>query len=371
MDDDNNTTAYPVLPPLRPQSIVDIFTASTKLYAAHWRPFTRVLLPSMLYQVLGIYGSVIGAYFLMDYFEARVIAGDPAAFTMLFVTLIPWMLATVALFCMGFWQYVVYFASLNINCAEVIQGKTPDFKTAYRAIEAKTWPYAFTLKLLIVVQIAWFFTSLGSFVWALYSKQPWNVIIFLSGQALSILLLTAGVLLSVYFSMVFQVVAFEAITLNAFNTARKSFAYVWNNFWRTVTLFLVLSAFTGLIAPTLFTVIARPLQLLLPVDLFHQWFVKMLLEGMQPSLDYEIPLDTMMSLVLKQPSLNPYQLLMSQLPAFAAMCTDSLISLLMTALMLPWGTFAYTLLYGDLRARYEARHKAPQPAIEPPGEADV
>ena len=349
-----------ILPPLQKQSIVDIFMASTRLYAKHGWPLTRPLVLPMLYQLFGIYGSIAGSYYLLDYFEARILAGDTQAFTLLWVTVLPWTLFTVGVFCMGFWQYIVYFASLNINCAELVQEKTPDFKAAYKAIEAKTWPYVLILKLLILVQIAWFFVFFGSFALALYVKTPpINVIICLTGMGVSMVLALAGVILSVYFSMSFQVLAFEEVPLNPITTAQKSFSYIWKNFWRTVLLLLIMLALTAFIAPTLFTVIARPLYLLYPVDVFHQWFVGMVIEGMQPSLDFSV--DVPLGPFSKTIHLGRF--FTEQVPSLAAMCSDSLVGLLITALMLPWGTMAYTLLYGDLRCRLETPEPTPNTAV--------
>ncbi len=338
----SNTESPGLLRPpfLEKRPLGEIFKDSLRFYLKHFFPFTQVLLLPLLYQFIGIYGSLFASYAAMDYLmthHSNLIMGQPL---LLLAIVIPISLIFITLFCKGFWEYLVYFASLNINSAEVIHGQTPDFKKAYQTITDKTWPYLYLLKLLIVVQVFPFlvflaFLCLG--LWFFEMPLLW-ITTAIFGTFLTVVLSIVAIIALIFFSLAFQILAFEPVNNNPLETVMRSFRLVQTHFWKTSALFMVVFVATSYLIPELFLALCQALKLY-NYDGINDALVRMIMENLQP-----------------QPALGPlyasaYESALQLEPYISWSVTKIMLSLLVTGLLLPLGTFHFALLYGDLKAR--------------------
>lgn len=350
-------TGKTLAPPLERRSIWRITGRGFWMYVTRLGPFSRVLLLPVLYQLAGAYLAVMLSYWAMDQTVAHpesVFAQHPA----LMIVMV--LVATgtgILLFCKGFWQYLVYFASLNINAAEVMRGRKPDFAAAYRVVSSKTWPYAMYLKVLALVQLLPFLISFCFFMVTGFLPEEARLLFGLFGGVATVASFVPAVVLTVFMGLGFQIVAFEPVTLNGLETAFRSIRMVWGHFWRTLALMLLLFLVTSL-APNMIWGIAEWSGLAAPFHDLNAWLVNMLLANTTPGPDLPLTYRKFHEVLFSMENGNRPRFL-------SGLISGNVFLYTFTCLMLPLGTFVFTLLYADIQASRQAKPlaKPEEPAV--------
>ncbi|WP_373531251.1 hypothetical protein [Vampirovibrio sp.] len=311
-----------------------ILGRAISLYSAHWQAFTRVLLWPVLQIGLGVYISqtlsllviTISEPILHDYWW--LILGGLL------------LMVGFGLFLMfrGAWQYAVYWASLCRNAWEADQGLPLDFKNAYQNIvREKKAGYLtlsgtyFSLPLLTFMPVL-LFSLLGSMVGPSALE-----VLFLAGFLQSLLLMAVWLFSLVPLSFVFQIAAFEkGIPINPLPIFRLSLKLTLKRFWSVLSLQMLVFLMTNCLIPQPLIWLARFTHAITPLDWIHQQLIQTLLSG-NPSLWREMPWPG--GSMLSDPSIT--QMLVHTL-------SDLCLSTFITLLLLPLGTFIFTLLYKDI-----------------------
>lgn len=312
-----------------PMSFGRILAETGRLYRAHGPAFTRPLLVPVLQIYLGGYACILFSFQLID----RMTAQDP-----LFVSRHPVLafgsvglvcLVTMGLFCRGFWQYMLYWASLNLNAVEAIEGRPVDFTAARNAVGAKANAYAVLLVSYCLVPVLaavpfWICNALGA-------RADLNVQMLLAVLGL-ILSAGAGLLVFIgllFLSFIFQVAAFESVTANPLPVFRRSARLVWAMFWPVTGLQVILYIVTNYAVPFPLWWLVRLLHADAPLNGLNRWLV-------ERYLDWAV--------------LPPQWAMMAEtvtrdIPGFAQGMTAMLLMTAVVSLLLPLGTFAFTLAY--------------------------
>ncbi len=320
-------------------SLWAILKQTLRYYRRHGPAFTRVLLLPVAQLTLSAYGCVALVNWLVDY----LITQQPD-----FVEHNkPLVLACIGLICLaalfgvirGGWQYVVYWASLNRNTLEAIEHRPIDFRAAYQHVaEGQQRPYqslllaycALPLAACLPVLLAPALGGLLSNANALAGPALLLGAILFSGLLFIIWLVAA-----VFLSFVFQLAALEPLPANPVIPCLRSAQLVRQRFGATLGLQAILLIATNYLLNLPLALLLRALRLSLPLDALHRWIVASTLEGAHINARNGLQAQAL-------------SLVESHLPELAASVTDSVLMLLITALLLPLGTFAFTLLYRDI-----------------------
>jgi hypothetical protein len=160
---------------------------------------------------------------------------------------------------------------------------------------------------------------------------------------------------SVYFCLSIQVLAFEPVTANPISMLKRSYHLVDGQFARTLALILIIGILTNTLIPSL-------VAMVMDVTRVTGLLAVLGFEG----LVREILGNVRFGHLFGEDSI--FQVLDTYLNTHIPSITQSLIQLtivsLVTVLLLPLGTFAFTLLYGDLQARKRLEHQ-PLSTAEP------
>lgn len=328
-----------------PLSLWQILLQSTRLYLRHWKPFTQVLVTPMLLIMGGLYSCLILSHWAM-YGVSQHISDEVQGYVwpLLLVGILVISIATLIWFCVGAWQYAIYFGSLNINAQEVLEEKPVDFKQAYQSISRhKAMAYkgllsvAYALLPALAIGTVILFCIIGAICAATGNMMAYFGLM-LAGFGISALILLIWAVLLIPLSFVVQIATLEAGSLNPMRVFMRSTKLVFSRFWTTLGLQILLFAATNYIVPMPLTFISRKLSLTLPLDKIHHWIMTIMVESMQK--DMQTTTDPM--------ALEAFTSLQRAIPSIAHSWTDLTFVLIITALLLPWGTFAFTLLYRDI-----------------------
>lgn len=238
----------------------------------------------------------------------------------------------------GFWQLIVYFASFNRSYANALLGQAAgcDLESK-RLLKSHQPKLVWYINGLILVQVIagigiWFLTlPLTFFI-------PENVV----GILIQILVYLPYTLVS----MGFQVLALGTPKEGAFGVLRQSMQLVKKRFWACFLTLLVCFVLTYYLIPGLAVVLAELCGAVGWFNQFHDGAIYDYLARLQ-ELKGQLP-----------DSLQP---LMAQMPIFGSdlhkvsldashQLSQTLLTSIVNSLLLPWGTFVYALLYGDLLA---------------------
>lgn len=332
------TTGQPDTP-LRanPLTLLSILKETIRLYKRAGLNFTRVLLPPVGLMALTFYGFTLLLTLINNQIihHPRLVQAHPLEFILLSLLLA---LVAIVLVLKGGWQYLVYWASLNRNAQEAIENRSPDFRGAYHHIaKEQGWPYktlvamycALPLLACLPVLLA---PILGGFAGA---EHQWAAPVFmLGGIVFSGLLLLLWLLAAVFFTFIFQITAFEGLSASPARAFLQSARLTLQRFGTTLALQVILLISTNYLLNYPMALLLRVLRLSQPLDQLHQWILMSYLDGLEPTTP------------LQEQAMS---LLQGHLPDLAAGLTDSLLMVLITALLLPLGTFAFTLLYRDIQ----------------------
>ncbi len=328
------------------QSWWQILKTSGRLYGLHWKPLTRPLVFPLLKILLGVYSCLILAYWFINLITLHyrpAINQNPWLLLPVLLGLLVISCGTMFWFFKGFWEYLVYMASLNINATEISEGKPIRIREAYLQVGKQK---AVSYKLLLVaycltplpVALPLVCMVLLSFC---LQNPALNLILFILGLLLSVAVGIVWLALLFFLSLIFQIVAFEPVsTTNPLPVFLKSSRLVWRRLPATIALQTILLVATCYVLPIPFVWLSRLLFITAPLDWFHSWLIQLILSGAAP-----------------QPGgvdILPYynQLLgelAKHLTEITHMLSDSLLAGIITGLLLPLGTITFTLLYRDIQ----------------------
>lgn len=319
-------------PPQR-RSCRAILGRSLTLYGRHWRRFTSALLWPVAQIMLGAYASQILPLFFLT-IAAPYTFGFP--WLVLGVVLVIAFLSML-LMLRGTWQYLVYWASLSENAWEAEEEQFIDFRMAYEGLllQKRT---AYTVLLCAYFGLP-FIAVLPLLVLA-----PLGALL---GQSMLELLLLLGVLQSlslaliwvfslILFSFVFQIAAFEnGLPVNPGHVFTLSVKLVLKRFWSTVCLQIAVFLTANFLIPQPLVWLARITHISAPLDWLHGWLLRETLRGNE-------------SIWQNLPFLGGLMTDEQLTQLFIHALTDMTLATTITLLLLPFGTFVFTLLYKDI-----------------------
>ncbi len=334
-----------------PRSVGRILKESFQRYFRQFGPFTRPLVLPVLYKLVGGILAVLGPFLFVDLFMTSLDTEEyrhlglwyfqqsfPVRTLLMALVVVP----GIFLFTRGFWLYLVYMASLNINAVEALAGQTPDFRAAYAHI--RPLPYTRLLLLLLSIWLPSLMLYLLTFALPGIIPVPAGALLIMGICLLgSILAALAAVLLSVYLSVSFQVFALEGQD-RAPSVLKRSILLVWRNFWRTLLLLLVMGIVTTVALPFLVNLVLDLTRLSDVLVIPARYFVDQLLAYLAPG-ELGALFNTGGAYAIL------YPVLVAESAALARDLLHSIIATVITLLVLPLGTFASTLLYLDLRTQ--------------------
>jgi hypothetical protein len=297
-------------------------------------------------------GCLYVAYLTVDYATKNIptVAQEHLGLFLLLILVIT--LGTLIWLFIGAWKYAVYFGTLNINAQQVLDGERLDFEMAYKTITPeKRMPYKLLLMLAYMLLPI---LSLGNMVLfcilGAFALSVGNTLMYLGalliGFLLSILILLAWLLLLIPLSLVVQIAVLENHAFNPIIIFKRSAQLVFKRFWATLSLQVILFAATNYLVPLPLAFLFRALHLSAPLDHVHQWIIGLVFSGITEGS------------VSEPQAAEAFSLLKNMMPHMAQGWTDLTVMLIITALMLPWGTFAFTLLYRDTVQRTQASGNA-------------
>ncbi len=325
---------------LKPRSLWMILKDGFRLYQEEWISFTRPLLIPIVLKLVGTFLAVLLPLFIFETFTEWVFTlRIPVRLFTFFILPLP----GIFLLCRGFWLYMVYMASFNVNLVQKLnQGShfIPDFLPAFHEIPVKNYS-----KMLLALLAIWV-PGITLYIIGLISLVIFSnniiaaIVIPLICMLGSVLLFLVGTVFAIYFSLAFQVFSLEPEHQeDAIYVLKRSFQLLKHSFWRTLVLLLIMALFTGIIAPFFVTLL---------LDLLHisHFFMAPALYFVHIMLN-SIPVDTIHQLASF--GLDIYD----EAPSLALDVIHLFTNTIVTLLLLPLGTFIHGLLYLDRRFRVE------------------
>lgn len=319
-------------PPQR-RTFLAILGRSLMLYGRHWQRFTSVLLWPVAQILLGIYASQVLPLLFLN-IAIPYASGFP---WFLIGGVLILALLSMLLMLRGTWQYLIYWASLCENAWEAEEERFIDFRMAYEG-------------LLLQKRTAYTVLLCAYFGLPFIALLPLLVLAPLGGllgQSMLELLLVLGVLQSmiltvvwffslILFSFVFQIAAFEnGLPVNPGHVFMLSAKLVLKRFWSTLFLQITVFLTTNLLIPHPLIWLARMTHLSAPLDWLHGWLLRETLRGDESVLQ---------SLPFIGGLMTDEQLSGVLIHSL----TDMTLVSTVTLLLLPFGTFVFTLLYKDI-----------------------
>ncbi len=339
------------------RSVLRIFRDSIRLYAQTWMPFTATLAKPLFLILAGCYGCLAGSYVLLDLATQHYGDFFYANPLMLIVLITPFALVTLSFFIQGFWEYLVYFSSLGLNAAQIIQEKstsspptsskinTPDFKAAYQCVLDRSPLYTSFLVFIVCVQLVPVLIGiLGYFSMEMVSEN-YRFFTLIPSVSLFIVLTIASVILSFLVALGFQLIAFEPELKNAMQLIRRSLSISVGQFIRIAYLISITTFIASYLIPELIYFIFKVTKLITPIDQLHIWLTALITEGLDPSAnqstqDLSFPLYDQAYQLLKSSDSQGH---------LGTYLSKSVFVGVVNALLLPFGTYVFTMMYLDIR----------------------
>lgn len=301
-----------------------IIFKSLIIYLKNFLPLSRVMLFPVFGQMVGLFLIFYPNYLYIEKYLGKI-SGETIHQNLAFVILglILILIPGFAVFLKAFWDYMIVTVSLNNMISDIVKkGNFTNFKVYNNSVKLRTGNY---VMLLLIIMLLWLLVIIFPFS-ALFFGNFINTVlivpIFFLMVVISIIFL---IILSVNLSLAFQVFAFESIT--GMDVIKRSWTLMKGNFWRTVFMGTVLLLITCLFVPGLVNSLVEKSS-----------FISYLM----------LPFESYIDLFSKNPMfielLSKYNLTAF---GFAEILTLSVIGTIITAMMLPWGSAAFTLLYYD------------------------
>jgi len=307
-------------------NIFSMIFKSCVLYIKHFFCFSRVMLFPVFGQLAGIILIFYPVYLYREHYLLKLSAEylQQNIFTVFLVSLVI-LIPGLAVFLKAFWDYMIAMVSLNIMAADFWQkGSAGNFKVYNNSVKLKTGSY---ISLLLIISVLWLLVTILPFLAFFFPSSAlfMMIILFIASIILSILL-------AVYFSLVFQIFAFES--LSPMKIMHRSLYLLKGNFWRTFFMGIFLFLITGFTAELLNMMLEKSFlmkYIVLPFESYVNIFAK--------SQDF---IET-----LAKYKLTPFSLSIE-----LALNTTALIII---SFMLPLGSACFTLLYYDICNRKKAK----------------
>ncbi|MGD9580469.1 MAG: hypothetical protein AB7V50_03790 [Vampirovibrionia bacterium] len=316
------------------KSIFRILKESCFLYFNNFLPYSKAMIFPVLAHLIGIPYIIIVAYTLPDFLVAKF---NINSFFLLFLLGLVAVLPGFLLFLKGFWAYLVAMVSLNSFTKALVEGDSDtDLKKCTKKVAAIKGKYVNVLLLMMLLWIAGLIIAYAPAV--LIVALPWwlVIILMLISGLVSFLLLIA---LSVFFSLSFQVLAFE--DFSTFSVFKRSMFLVEKNFFRTLFLIVLLYIITGIIAPlvihSFFNIVGITGLIVANINWMSQLFVDQVSLSALYYPDSILGYINSLLILLKNPAAEISNTVVS-----------TTIDATVTAGMLPLGSIAFSLLYFDI-----------------------
>lgn len=321
------------------KSIFRILKEAVVLYAKNFLPYTKAMIFPILAHLIGIPYIILVAYTLPDFLVGRF------PYQSTFLLLIVVLIATAPgflLFLKGFWAYLVAMVSLN-NFTEGLISKDSDvtLKSCNEYVGHIKSTYMYVL---LIMMLLWIAAIVVPYLPAIlgFILPFWVVLILMIAVGFVSLLMV--LCLSVYFSLGFQVLAFE--DPKVFDVFKRSIILVEKNFFRTLILLVILYIITGIICPLTMHILCDITGIVSLLAHSINWASQMFVTQIELSvIHYPNPIfDTLNSLLMlmKDPAMEISK-------AIIVASIDATV----TAGMLPLGTICFTLLYFDIKNKKE------------------
>ncbi len=321
-----------------PKNIFFIIFKSFLVYIKNILPLTRPMLFPIFGQVLGI-GLILGpTYFITEYAQQHFSQAELIKNMWLFVlVIIISVIPGFFIFVKAFWELLVVTVSLNLMILELIKsGKLKSYDTYNNVVKLRTKDY---IILLLILTLIWIIIPLVPFLLAVlgYAAGIGHMVVSISVLILSAITFILLCVISVYLSLSYQIFAFE--NLSAIETLKKSCNIVNQNFFRT----LILATIVGIITGTLIPILAEDgLQKLNVIN----WLALPFKAFLQKLVNTPNFITNFISEV-SQGSIK----LKENIDVAANLAFLSTFKIVITLLLLPLGTCAYSLLYFDILSR--------------------
>lgn len=312
------------------KSIFRIIKEAFQVYLKNFLPLTKVMIYPIVAHLIGIPYIILSTYFLMDCIDPHIFV---KYFNWIAIGVFAISIPGFALFLNGFWAYLIAMVSLN-KYTKAIINKENDVTTKSCAnyVKGKKKIYAYVLGLMMVLWIVGLIIP----VIPLFLTIIPVYLTVIASVLTSIVCLILLLYLSVYFSLSFQVLAFEEQgTIDVF---KRSFELIDKNFIRTAFLMIVLYIITGVICPLIIHV------------LFEITGIVGLLASQLNGVSERILND--FGAYFQMIGIEGFQSLLIFVENPVAEVSKSIVILtidgIVTAGMLPLGTICFTLLYFDI-----------------------
>jgi hypothetical protein len=309
-------------------NIFVIIFKSLMIYIKNFLPLSRLMLFPVFGQIIGLFLIFYPTYLYKEYYLAKL-SGDNLQQNLVFILLgsLFIVIPGFAVFLKAFWDYMVAMVSLNPMVSDIEKKRNlDDFKVYNSSVKLKTNNYVILLLLLSVLWLAVCIFPFFAFFLGLFINAVFIAPIFLLMALISVIF---SIILSVNLSLAFQIFAFESIS--PIEIIKKSWNLVKGNFWRTVFMGIVLLIATLFIVPGLIASIVEK----------------------SPLMDYLIhPFESYVNLFSKNPVFIEFlsNIKMTSF-GFSVTLALSTVGTIITAMMLPWGSASFTLLYFDILNR--------------------
>lgn len=319
---------------LQKRSVFQILKLGISLYIQHFGTLSKVMVFPIIAHIVGISWIVTIAMGLDQVIEPTT---SPWIFLPLYI-LLP--LPGFWLFLKGFWAYLVAMSSLNLQAKDLCDSESEKNCQLYKkAIEERSISYIEVLTLMMLLWIV----GIGFGVFPIFLTGIIPEFMVIIGTICTLCFgLFMVLVVSIYFSLGFQVFAFEKPSV--LEVFKHSAIMVSSHFWRVLLITIILYLLTGVILPfaiNLFIDITR-LEVVL-VSPFS-WFASHLIDKLTTVADYYNIAAIKSMIQGLNFSENPTYFLAESL-------LYSTIDGIITAGMLPLGSICFTLLYFDIKAR--------------------
>jgi hypothetical protein len=315
-------------------NIFDIIFKGILIYLKNFIELTYIMLFPVFGQLIGII-MIFGTTYLYTSRMSSLMLNFPIFNNLAFVlvTLILIVLPGFFVFTNAFWEYMVAMVSLNgVAASAGKDGKIKESAAFVQNIKQRKNDY---ITLLLVLALIWIIGLLLPLpVFALNIPLSAKPFLFVGLEFIAFFMLTV---VSVYFSLSFQVFSFE--NLSPVDTLKKSFEMIEGNFWRSVFLAVILFILTGMIIPYIFQAVSEKTFILDIISYPFEVFLSIFM--IDPAKLFEV----VRSISPNIPRLVDPATMMSNFMA------QLVLGMVVTAMMLPLGSACYTLLYQDILSR--------------------
>jgi hypothetical protein len=341
---------------VKKRSVSEIFKEAWQLYQKRGWAYTHLLWMPLGLLFVGAYIALWGSISFMDYTIREKISDS----TFLVGGVLLFLSFGIFMHVRGFWSYLVYFVSLNINVVQDLQAlETAEslssgggFKAAYAVITRRANGY---ILLLLALTVIWFCPNILGFIlswissWFIPEGSPlyWvsQVVNLLLGLLVSLLV----TIFSIYICFSFQVFALENTPISPIHALKRSIQLVRGNFWRVTFIITLLGIVTNGLVPMLVGLFMEGTQLAALISsVAMENVVKAILEAFFYLGKGSVAVEVFKLLEKQMLLLNPDFSLVKEL---SRACVEILFQSFAVSLLLPLGTFVFTVLYLDLLAR--------------------